>query len=236
MWTFVQASKYNVETISIVVSFSDVIPSGDTITGTPTITVTLFTGFDTNPSGILYQGTTTLNNTVEQRFRLGIPGNIYQILYKVVTNHGAVFEKECTLAILPEEGVIFPEFFESWQSTQLYPYQFMESLQTTLTFQGGRFSINYSYSESIKTSLSFTAGTLRPVALPYSYGHEDLKTSMLWTAGDLHTVALPYSYGHEDIKTGLAWITGTLVVVALPYSYRFEAIQTSTTFVSGTLV
>lgn len=236
MWTFVQASKYNVETISIVVSFTDVIPSGDVITGTPTITVTLFTGFDSNPSGILYQGVTILNNTVEQRFRLGIPGNIYQILYTVVTNHGQIFEKECNLAILPEEGVIFPEFFESWQSTQLYPYQAMESLQTTTTFIGGRFSINYGYMESIKTALSFTTGTLRTAALPYSYGHEDFKTSLQWTTGDLHTVALPYSYGHEDLKTGMAWITGTLVVVVLPYSYSFEAIKTSTTFVSGTLI
>ena len=105
----VEGSKYEAETVSIILSFAEDLPAGDSILGTPTITVSLLTGTDTNPSNMLYGVVSIHNGTdVEQRFRLGIPGNIYYILYQVVTTNGLRFEKDCYLAIIPVEGNAVP--------------------------------------------------------------------------------------------------------------------------------
>ena len=54
MENLVTRSKYVSETISIIVDFADVLPAGQTIQGTPVISVALDTGDDPTPANILY--------------------------------------------------------------------------------------------------------------------------------------------------------------------------------------
>lgn len=233
----IQIAKYQAETISIILSFADILPSGQTITGIPTIIVSVASGYDTNPGNILYGNTTTLSGqSIEQRFRLGIPGTIYQIYYSAVTTGGDTLEKECYLAILPDEDQAVPNWLPAWQSTQLYPYQYVEQVRASLAFTAGRFSINYAYTENVKSSIAFASGILRSPIINYSYSHEDVKSSISFTAGNLRSVVIPYSYSHEDIKTGFAWISGTLTQVVISYSYSHEDIKSSITFTAGSLV
>ena len=240
MLNIVQASKYEVETISIIISFADVISAGDSITGIPVITPNVATGIDINPSNILYEGVSVIGGTaVEQRFRLGVPGTIYQLNYQVQTVAGDTFEKECYLAILPNDGTVIPEWLPLWESTQLYPIQPSEWIQGTSQFLSGTLQvvvINYSYSyEAVQGTANFTSGTLIEVVVTYTYSYEALQGSSSFTTGTLVVVVIPYSYSSENIQGSSAFLSGTLTVVVIPYNYSSENIQGSASFTSGTL-
>lgn len=238
MLNIVQASKYESETISIIISFADVISAGDSITGVPVITPTVATGVDTNPSSILYEGVSVINGTaVEQRIRLGIPGAIYSILFTVATAAGDTLEKECYLAILPNTDSAVPNWLPLWESTQLYPIQATENIWGTSLLLSGTLQvivIPYSYEESTQGTSSLFTGILHVVALPYSYSYEATQGSIVFNSGTLQVVIITYAY-EEDLKGNAAFLSGTLQVVIITYNYSYEAIQGSSSFTSGTL-
>jgi hypothetical protein len=186
----------------------------------------------------LYGVTSVLDgNTVEQRFRLGIPGNIYEITYEVQTLLSETYEKTTCLAILPDNDSAVPLWLPLWEATQLYPLQDIENLQGSVLFQTGTLQIiiiPYSFSEYLQGTSSLIGGTLYYVIVPYSY-EEDMQGLVQFTAGTLTVVVIPYSY-EEDLKGASAFLSGTLVVVVVPYSYSYEAMQGAATFTSGTLV
>src|SRR5574340_326544 len=96
MHTFTQASKYVPETVSIVLSFADLLEYGEQISGIPVVTVTTESGLDPNPSNLLYQGCSVSNgNTIEQRFRLGLSGGIDTLNFAVRTTLGSALEEDC---------------------------------------------------------------------------------------------------------------------------------------------
>lgn len=228
------------ETISILVSFTDLLPLGDSITGLPSITITVASGVDPSPAGLLYMASIVRSGqTVEQRFRLGIPGVIYQLNFTVSTIQGNRLSKECYLAILPDEGTAIPEWLPLWESTQLYPVEVpLESLTGSSALLSGtlvQIIINYGMLESFQANSSFTSGTLHVVTLPYSYSYEAIQGSSSFTSGTLVVVVIPYSYSHEDLKGNAALLSGTLIVVVIPYSYSYEALQGSASFTAGTL-
>lgn len=242
MENFISGSKYVPETVSIIVSFSDILPTGDTITGLPSITISVVSGVDPSPSTLLYMASIVRDGqTVEQRFRLGLPGVIYSINFTVLTTLGNRLAKECYLAILPNEGITIPEWLPLWESTQLYPVEHpTESLQGNAVALSGtliQVIINYAYGpESLQASSAFASGTLIVVVIPYSYSFEAIQGNSSFTSGTLVVVVISYSYSHEDIKGNAAFLSGTLIVVVIPYSYSYESLQGSSVFTSGTLV
>lgn len=242
MENFISGSKYVLETISIVVSFADLLSPGDTISGLPAITVSVASGTDTNPANLLYMAAIVRSGqTVEQRFRLGLPGVIYYINFTVGTTLGDRLSKECYLALLPDEGAAIPTWLPLWESTQLYPVEApLESVQGSSLFLSGTLItvvINYAYGpEELQGSAALYTGTLVVVVLTYDYSFEAIQGSSSFISGTLVVVVIPYDYSHEDLKGNAAFLSGTLVVVVIPYSYSFEAIQGSASFTSGTLV
>lgn len=229
------------ETISIIVSFADLLSPGDMITGLPSITVTVASGIDPSPTSLLYMATIVRGGlTVEQRFRLGLSGVIYQINFTVGTTQGNRLSKECYLAILPDEGMALPTWLPLWESTQLYPVEVpLESLSGSSLFLSGiliQIVINYAYGpESIKGSAAFNSGTLVNPIITYPYSYEAIQGSSAFTSGTLVVVVITYPYSSENLKGNAALLSGTLVVIVIPYSYSFEAIQGSASFISGTL-
>lgn len=230
------------ETVSLIVSFTDLLLFGDSITGLPSITITVASGVDPSPAGLLYMAAIVRGGqTVEQRFRLGIPGVIYQVNFTVTTTFGNRLSKECYLAILPDEGMALPTWLPLWESTQLYPIEVpLESLSGYTTLLSGtliQIVINYSYRpESIQGTTSFTTGTLASPIITYSYSYEAIQGNSLLTSGTLVVVVISYNYSHEDLKGNAAFLSGVLTVVVITYSYSFESIQGSASLTSGTLV
>lgn len=239
MLNFVSESKYRAETISIIVSFSDLLPSGTTIIGAPVITVTLDTGLDPNPSNILYQGVTITNgNTIEQRFRLGVIGCIYQINFSVTNNAGQTFDKDSYLAILPDDNNAVPAWLPLWETTQLYPYQQLESANSFVYWNSGTLRQQvYDFGpEGDKSFILWVGGTLVTFGISYNNPHEDIKGFTQWISGTLTPVGIIYNNPHEDLKAGVAWISGTLIGAGLFYANPHEDLKGNILWIGGTLV
>lgn len=241
MWHFVEDSKYRAETISIVQSFADVMLPGDSISGTPTISITVSSGIDPTPSTILYEGVSVTNgNTVEQRFRLGIIGVIYCITFTIVTVMGETLEKECYLAILPQEGFAIPTFLPLYESTQLYPYQINPEYIQGSTILTGGYLKNLLYAippEDIQGLTILTGGTLTLVVITYNIPHEDIQGATVLQGGLLtYQNNIPYAIPHEDIKGKTLLISGTLFGGSILYTCPHEDIQGHTILTGGTLV
>lgn len=239
MLNFIQGSKYQAETVSVVLSFADILQPGNTITGTPVVTVTVATGFDSNPSNLLYQGVTvTSGNTIEQRFRLGIPGVIYVLLFTVVTVAGYTLEKECYLAIIPDADNAVPNWLPLWETTQLYPVQDFETMQGNIIFIVGSlrqtaFNVG---PEAIQGGIVFQGGALIQSGILYHIVHEDIQGDMHFIGGALVQVGITYDIPHEDVQGNIAFIGGALIQVGISYANPHEDIQGDITFAGGTLV
>lgn len=236
---FIEGSKYRAETVSIVLSFSDLMQPGDTITGVPVVTVVVFAGIDPSPSDILFQGVTvTGGNTTEQRFRLGITGTIYTINTSIHTTAGDFFEKDCYLAIILDDDNAVPTFLPFWETTQLYPIQPMEQIQGNITFNSGtlRQTVFPIGPESIQGIMVFQGGTFTQVGITYHNPHEDLQGNIIFIGGTLIGVGILYNNVHEDIQGNIAFISGTLIGVGISYHNPHEDIQGGITFIGGTLV
>lgn len=238
MLTFTQWSKYQAETVSIVLSFADLISSGDAITGVPVVTITVASGLDGNPSNLLYQGVTVTNgNTIEQRFRLGVIGVIYTLTFTIQTVAGDTFEKECYLAILPDDDSAVPNWLPYWRSTGLYPQQVVESMQGNITLTAGRLFQNVvSFLDSLQGAISLLGGSLIGNGITYNIPHEDIQGNIALSSGTLVNNGIVYNIPHEDIRGDIAIISGTLVNTGINYNIPHEDLQGNITLVSGTLV
>lgn len=237
MLNIVQWSKYRAETVSIIVSFADLLAPGDTITGTPTITVTVFTGLDPTPSDLLYQGVSIPNSsTIEQRFRLGIPGVIYHILFSVDTTLGDSLDKECYLAILPEDANAVPTWLPLFLTSQLYPLEDSGEIANSIQPISGRILNMPVWGDSMQVSIAALFGTLTGTAVSYINPHEDLTIDITPLFGTLSGTAVSYDNPHEDMKHQMAPLYGTLSGTAVSYDSPHEDMQSSITPISGTLV
>jgi hypothetical protein len=234
----IEDSKFVVETISIVEDFSEELLGGDLITGTPTITVTLLTGIDPSPSLILYGGVSILGGkVVEQRFRQGIPGCIYTIVYTAQTVQGFEYLRERVLAVLPLEGNATPKSTSLYESSCFYPYELVESLKGSQILQSGTLRLaTYSYFDGMQSSQLLTGGTYVNVVVSYNYGLDSLKGSQILTGGLLTSQSfISYSY-HEDLKGQQILVSGTLVSATLiTYSYDIDSLKGTQLLTGGTL-
>lgn len=233
---YVSESKRQIETISYFGDFRDVLSIGETITS-QSVTIYVFSGTDTNPSAMLYQGITIHNgNILEQRIRQGIVGNIYTILFSISTSLGNNYDKVTRLAILPNEQGANPVFNVQYETSCLYPYILSESLQTNISVQNGRLALlRVDFEDGITTSIFLGNGSLvYQNFISYSY-NEGITTNIQLQKGSLvYQNFIDYSY-NEGIQTGIAILTGILTV-AIPITYSYnEGITTSISIQNGTL-
>lgn len=245
MHTFTQASKYVPETVSIVLSFADLLESGEQISGIPVVVVTTESGIDPNPNNLLYQGCTVSNgNTIEQRFRLGLSGVIYTLNFTIQTTLGNTLEKDCNLAILPSDGTAIPNWLTLLETTQLYPIQLSQDFYKTPApqFIAGQLIqviLNYSLAEQYQTpSPSFISGILHETVISYNNDYDSYKNpAPSFVSGSLVIVSINYNYDYDSYKTPApSFLSGTLTVVSINYNNAYDSYKTPTpTFVSGTL-
>jgi len=236
MLNFVRGSKYRAETISIVLSFSDVMLPGDTITGIPVITPTVATGSDPTPSDILYEGVTIINGiAIEQRFRLGVVGTIYQINFSISTVAGDTFDKECYLAILPDDDQAVPNYLPIFETSTLYPYYLSENLHASLLWIGGKLLGIYTI-DSMKSSLSIFQASLYGTRTQYTIPNEGLTNAIGWINGFLSGTPITYTVTADSITNGIAWISGALYGTSVSYRVPNENLQSVIAWTSGSII
>jgi hypothetical protein len=236
---FVSEAKRVAETISYFGDFRDVLLPGELITS-ESVVVNLVSGTDTNPSNLLYLGILVHNQTViEQRIRLGIAGNIYDIIFTVSTNQGNTYEKTTRLAILPNEGAS-PSFHTNlWLTTDLYPYNIIaEAVQGDNIITGGNFWYQPSYTENFQGNIVLLNGSLFQASISYNnYIPEHIQGNISIINGTLVQALITYNnYIPEAIRGGIAVISGNLYQGSVSYiTYQPELIQGNITLVSGIL-
>lgn len=240
MENFITDSKYIPETISIVISFYDILSPGDTIVGLPLVTVTVASGIDPSPSALLYLSpSVTGGYVVEQRFRLGLPGVIYKAVFSVTTHAGDILEKETYLAILPEAGTALPLWLPLWETTTLYPVNYQgEGTSGSMVFSGGSFLPAPYLLEEVSGTLLLSSGSLISIVISYVIPPEATQGTLTVTSGTLVVYVPPiisYNYSYEASQGSMALVSGTLVVVVINYAYSYEASQGTLTFTAGTL-
>lgn len=237
MDVFVTRAKYLAETITLSADFTKILPPGITISGLPTVSVSVETGTDSNPGNLLSGLATVSSGTVaQQKVRQGLPGVVYDLVFSVTGTDGNSYELQTLLAIFPNEGNAVPTWLPILESTQLYPAQLSDSYTTSqISLTSGdlhEILITYSFEDDYRSLLSFLSGDLHETVITYSF-EDDYKSSISITAGALTVVLITYTY-EEDYKTGFTIISGSLQVVVISYSYE-EDYKASLGFVSGTL-
>lgn len=236
---FVQGSKYHTETISIVQDFADMMSAGDSITGVPVITISVASGSDPIPQDMLYQGVSVIGKMVEQRFRFGVEGVIYSILFTVQTAQGFTLEKDCYLAILPEDGAAIPNWLSLYETSSVYPMYTQDRYQAKHILTSGRL-ITTRYPippEATQAKHILTSGTIVTFGTPkYTIPHEDITARHILVSGDIEIFgAIKYNIPNEATTTRHILISGTLIGVGISYDIPFEATITNHILTGGTL-
>ena len=234
MENVITRSKFVNETIPIVFDFSDQLSSGESVSSC-TITVSLFTGIDNNPSNILYHTPIITGNVVEQNVRLGIPGCIYEISFLAIGSSGTHCEKCTNLAILPQVGNAIPNYTWVWLNTYYYPYEYAEGLVPHITLIGGNTLLNPSWTESLSPTIQLIAGSLFGGQVTYSIPFDSLAPSVSLINGSLFGGEVDYSIPAEGLECFVALLSGSLFGGEIDYNIPAEGLIPSITLISGTL-
>lgn len=235
MENLVTRSKYVPETISILVDFSDVLPAGQTIQGTPLISIALETGNDPTPASILYLGVSVHNGTVvEQRFRLGVPGVIYELVWQVVSNSGEVFAKTTYLAIVPNAGNASPDHQYIFLTSFLYPLQDQEYFAVSFQANNGSWIVGQTFMQDVAQVLftvnngDFYLGQLFYTTLPDQFNVAFTVNNGTFLVGQLFYTTPP-----DQFKVAFAVGNGTFLEGQVFYTTPADAFQIFFTPLNG---
>lgn len=239
MQQYIQDTKYVAETISILIDFSDMLSAGDTISGVPTTTITVFSGLDPSPADILYLSPQVHNGIqVEQYIWRGIPGVLYTVSIQVTSVGGDTFEKECFLGILQQDGSAVSPIISFYYTSRPYPIEYAEIIQSTISPNYFHLLLNPRWIEDIKSTISPQYINILLARIFYNnYIPEEIQSTISPQSGLLIGALITYNNPHEDIKVSIAPLSGLLPVVRVFYlNYMPEQIKSSITPQSGTLV
>lgn len=230
MPSLVEQSKFREETISVIVSFSDMMDyPGEVISGTPLVSVVVFSGIDASPESILYEGTyVTQGYLVENRYRNGIPGVIYLVTVSATTSLGNSVEKDFYLAILPEDGTAVPEYLAEYKTSSLYPLYTEESITNGVSFFRG-FVSPYSNMDAIVNGVSFPSAQILGGAVVARSPLESIYNGVSFTNASILGSLVVANAPMESITNGVAVtsisILGSLVVYTSPGEGIFNGVS-----------
>lgn len=236
MYNVITTAKYQNETISVVLDFSDLLKRGETVS-TCTFIVTVLTGTDPSPSAILYQTYVPTGTKVDQKFRLGVPGVIYEITWQVVGSLGTTVEKTTPLAILPTDGTAFPVITFIYLTSFQYPYNLTDGISGFMLPYRGR---DFSYlPEGLNNIMMPARGSIYGSSVSYNnYAPEGINgLAIMPSEGSIWGSSISYSnYAAEGVNGFLAPVVGSLYGSSLSYNnYATEGINSALLPTSGTI-
>lgn len=235
MEVFVSRAKYIAETILIPVDFSIILPDGVTLTGTPSVTITMDWGTDSNPSNILYGGTYITNSTiVNQNFKLGIPGNVYNIQYSATGTDNNVYEVLTRLAIFPNTGDAVPTWLPVIMTSYLYPYLYEESISSNSSIVSGHLLLNPNPIDGFTSNAILNSASIYGGQITYSGLAENFTSTPSFTSGSIYGGQISYAY-EEGFKTSTAVISGSIYNSSISYGILPENFTSTPSLTSGSI-
>lgn len=120
-------SKRRVDVITVEADFFQLVAPSDFIVDAA-VTVSVFSGEDSNPSHMLDGGVLISGTIVGQRIKLGVPGVVYQLLFTVTTDQGFVYTIEGRQAVLRNALPPGTLYTEHYFTTPVYPIEDIEGI------------------------------------------------------------------------------------------------------------
>jgi hypothetical protein len=233
---YISRSKTVNETISLIADFRDFVQPGETASAW-TVAIEVFTGLDSNPDNMIYQGLSINGVVLEQRFRLGIPGVIYSIKFTLTVNTGNAYELTSRLAVLPDIGGATPVYNIAYETTTLYPYILNDAFSAGIDITGGRLFPAVVSEEAFVTSIALQDSTIVFQQYYYTYPIDAFSSDIFVSDGLLLLQTyIPVNDGPDSFKTAIAVLDGTLTATTLiTYDIPYDAISVSITLQDGTL-
>lgn len=235
MYNLISQSKYKDETISITMDFADLLKPGEVVS-TCAFYITVITGIDSNPTGILYQTYVPSGTKVDQKFRLGVIGVIYEIVFQVLGTAGSIVDKTTSLAILPQDGNAIPEFTFIYLTSYQYPYNLQDGLNTYMVPHMGR-AFGY-LPEGLNSNCMPSRGSMFGGQKNYNIPPEGINViAIAPTMGSIFGSQVNYgNYIPEGLNGFCAPIQGSMFGSSLSYNVPADGINGSMTPTSGTIV
>lgn len=232
---YISRSKTVSETISLIADFRDFLLAGETITSYDVV-VTVYSGIDGDPSHMLYMALTLKKGTIlEQRFRLGLPGVIYDIVFSAVTSAGNTYEMSTRLAVLPNATRASPVYDVIYVTSSLYPYYFSDSLHSDVAFVSGKL-LGIRYTEYLTSSVSFFSGSIVGTFIPYAIPFDSVAGTVSWIAGSIGGTVKIYAVPPDSMASGVAWLSGVIGGTAISYAILPDSMNSGISWISGGLV
>lgn len=199
--------------------------------------ISVVTGIDSNPTNILYQTYVPTGTRVDQKFRLGVPGVIYEIVFQVLGTAGSIVDKTTNLAILPTDGNAIPEFTFIYMTSFLYPYDLQDTMASFMAPYKGR---DFSYlPEGMNGFMGPVSGSIYGGQKTYNIPLEIITANPITPiTGSIWGGQKTYSnYAPEGVNGFMAPVTGSTFGSSLSYNIptTYEGINISMTPTSGTI-
>jgi len=92
------------QTLNLAFDFSSILGSTESLSGTPTCGIAVYTGVDNSPNSLLSGSPTLSGNVVTQPVALTVAstGNIYYLVATCSTTSGEILSLPLFLAVVPE--------------------------------------------------------------------------------------------------------------------------------------
>lgn len=199
--------------------------------------ISVITGIDNNPTNILYQTYVPTNTHVNQKFRLGVPGVIYEIVFQVLGSAGSIVDKTTNLAILPTDANASPSLTFIYMTSFLYPYDLQDSMSSFMAPYKGR---DFSYlPEGMNVFMGPAIGYIYGGQKNYNIPLEIITANPITPiTGSIWGGQVTYSnYAPEGVNGFMSPITGSTFDSSLSYNIptMFEGINISLAPISGTI-
>lgn len=233
----ISQSKTVNETISLVADFGGDLSDGETITDF-SVTNTVFSGIDSDPGHMLYQVPELKKGyIVEQRFRLGIPGVVYEAVYSIITSAGRTIDRGTRIAVLPNIGTAIPIFSPVYLSSRPYPINVTESYQSiTVTNMGGLLALQpYVGPESIKGLTNNVTVDVFGSGITYSIPFDSVQGITGLAQVDIFGSGVTYDIPADSITGATALMQVDIFGSGVTYTIPYENIRGITTVTSVTI-
>ena len=201
-----------------------------------TSSVEVFQGIDPAPLEVLGPNAIYIQgNNIIQQIQAGLPGVVYNVLLFGTTNFGNIIEVTVRQAVLPLEvgTFIFPAQLGIFTSP-LYPYQFSESIGTSVSINNAKF-FNWPV-DTIQLQVSILGGTLVEPLVLYNSPPENISITSAIISGTLVEPLVLYNAPPENITISTVLFSGALNTVLITYNnYPLEQLSFTVSLVSGDL-
>lgn len=238
---YTQAWKRVIDVIPLKVDLTQLLQPGETFSlSNVSSAVSVFAGYDSNPSIILYGGPLVdINNSKGfiQTVQEGLDGVIYLITFTVLTSTNRIISQFLYLAVLDNGLQPYAPIIPFYYTSQPYPIEYSEQLKVSITPNAISMLLNPRYAEQLKVSISPVSFSLTVALVIYSnYIPEQLKVSINPTSFTLTLGLIVYSnYIPEQLKVAILPNAFTLTQGLVTYSMQPEQLKVSISPVGFTL-